>query len=403
MVGRTSGDESLGTDFTRFWFASAASNLGDGIRFGALPLLALSLTDDARLIALVTASTLVPWVVFGPVGGALVDRLDRRRLMIGGQLGRAVVGAVLAVLVATDQASIWWVVALAFGLGLGEVVVDASSQAAIPQLVTTDQLDRANGRLITAITVLDNVVGVALGAVLFGIAAGLPFAVDVATFAISASLLATIRRPLQTERTSTSSIRTDIGEGMRFLLGHPLLRGLAGGVATANLAANTAFAVVVILVVDELGAGEVAFGVVLSVGAIGGVVGALVAARATARWGRRRVLTGAPLLLAGSFVITAAAVAPWMASVAFFASSFSIVVFNVPAQSVRQAVTPEHLLGRVVTSFRIFGMSAAPLGAILGGFVTEATDVRTANVVAAVIGAGAWVLLARALRHLEAD
>ena len=125
----------LGADFRRFLVAAASSNLGDGIRLGALPLLALSLTDDARLIALASASTLVPWMLFGPVGGALVDRLDRRRLMVVGQLVRGLLVGGLAIAVTADVATIWWVVVVAFGLGVGEVLVDSSSQAAVPRLV----------------------------------------------------------------------------------------------------------------------------------------------------------------------------------------------------------------------------------------------------------------------------
>ena len=147
---RMTRQESLGGEFRRFLVAAASSNLGDGIRLGAMPLLAITLTDDARLIGLVSASAMLPWLLLGPLGGAVVDRGDRRRLMIAGQLGRAGAVAMLVALLLADAATIWWVVGVAFALGCGEVIVDSSSQAAVPQLVRPDQLDRANSQLITA-------------------------------------------------------------------------------------------------------------------------------------------------------------------------------------------------------------------------------------------------------------
>ena len=267
------GDRALGGEFRRFWLASASSNLGDGIRLAALPLLALSITDDARLIALVSAATTVPWLIFGLLGGAIVDRGDRRRLMIWGQLGRAVLVSALAATISTGHVTIWWIVVVALGLGFGEVIVDSASQAAVPLLVDADQLDRANGQLIAAITVLDQVAGVALGAVLFAAATGLPFVVDAATFFVGAVLLTSIRKPLQGTRSGDTTMRSDIGEGARFLFRHRFLRGIMFAVAMSNLAGNVAFGVFVLLVVDELGASETTFGLVLSVGALGGVRG----------------------------------------------------------------------------------------------------------------------------------
>lgn len=397
----TSPVTPLGGDFRRFWFAAASSNLGDGIRFGALPLLALTLTDDARLIALVSASTMLPWLLFGPIGGAMVDRQDRRRLMVIAQLIRAALAIVLTLLIATDTVSIWWVMIIAFGLGSGEVIVDSSSQAAIPQLVAADQLDRANGQLIAAITVLDQVAGVALGAALFSVATALPFAVDGVTFVVGAALILTVRRPLQGSRTEDTRVRDDITEGMRFLFGHRLLRSMMASVAVSNLAGNLAFGVLVVLLVDELGASGATFGAVLGVGALGGVLGSLLAARLTERFGRKRVLSTLPAVLVATHFVNATAGSVWVVAGSLFVSGFTIVCFNVPGQSIRQTVTPEPLLGRVIASFRMVAMGAAPIGAVIGGFVTQATDVRVANLLASAITVVSWLLLLAALRHLD--
>lgn len=321
--------------------------------------------------------------------------------MVIGQLGRAVLAGVFTVLIATDTVNIWWVVILAFGLGVGEVIVDSSSQAAIPQLVSADQLDRANGQLIAATTVLDEVLGVALGAALFGLATGLPFAVDGLTFIVGAVLVLSVHRPLQGPRNNQSRVRDDISEGARFLFGHRFLRSMMASVAISNLAGNLAFGVLVILLVDELGASGATFGAVLGVGALGGVIGSLLASRLSERFGRRRVMTVLPPVLVATHLVNAAAGSVWVVAGSLFVSGFTIVCFNVPGQSIRQTVTPEPLLGRVIATFRMVAMGAAPIGAVVGGFVTRAADVRVANLLAAAITAVSWIILLAALRHLE--
>lgn len=398
-----SATSSLGRDFDRFLAASAVSNLGDGIRLGAFPLLALSFTTDARLISLVVAAGMLPWLFFGLIGGAIVDRADRRRLIVLSQVGRSALVAVLLIGMATEVANIWWLVVVGFGLGAGEILVDTSSQAAVPMLVPDELLDRANARLIAAITLLDNVVGVALGALLFTVFTELPFLVDAATFVIGAAVVAGIQRPLQGDRVAaaSASVREDIVEGGRFLLKNRFLRGTMIGVTLSNVAGNIAFGVFVLLVVDEVGAPEAAFGLVLGVGAIGGVLGSLSAGRIVERFGRQRVMGLLPFVLAATHGAYAVATEAWMISASFFVASFAIVCFNVPGQSLRQAVTPEPLLGRVVASWRMFGMGLAPLGAILGGLITAASGVRNAMWVAAAVEVIAGVALLAALRHLN--
>lgn len=394
---------TLGGDFHRFWLAASVSNLGDGIRLGALPLLALRLTDDARLIGAVTALTLAPWLLLAPLAGAMVDRGNRRQIMLVAQIGRAVLAIGLASLVLADAVSIAMLFVVGFGLGAGEVFVDSAAQAAVPQLVDPDQLDRANGRMIASVTLLNEVVGIALGAALFTLATSAPFLVDAATFVVGAALLTTVRRPLQGARTNTTGLGADIAEGFRFLRRHALLRRLAGSLALANVATNMSFGVLVILVVDELGASEVAFGLILAGGAVGGVLGSLLASLIVARLGRRATLAIGPFAVIGCLVANAAAQHPAIISATLFVTMFVVVASTVPMQSLRQSVTPEPLLGRVIASFRTFGLGAAPVGALMGGFIANATDVRVANLVAAGVCAGAALFMLRALTELDAS
>ena len=390
----------LGRDFHRLWLAASVSNLGDGIRLGALPLLALRLTGDARLIGAVAAATMAPWFFIAPLAGALVDRHDRRHLMLAGQLGRVLLAVLLAVLVLVDEATIWWVLIAALGIGIGEVFVDTSSQAAVPQLVDTDQLEAANARVIGSTMALNDVVGVWLGAVLFAAVTELPFFVDAATFALSAAVLVTVRRPMQGERRRDTRISADISEGFRFLIGHRLLRRLAGTIATLNLATNISFGVYVIFVIEELGASERTFGFVMGFAAMGGVLGAVVAERITMRFGRTSVLAVTPVAIAITLAVNVFAQHVAVVGATLFATMFLVVASNVPGQSLRQEVTPEPMLGRVVASFRTFGLGASPIGALLGGVLTEEFGVRAANAVAAAVAGGAALLMLRALRQL---
>lgn len=398
--------ERLGRQFRLLLASAASSNLGDGIRYAALPLLAVGLTDDPVLVAGVTAATFLPGVLFGPVGGAVVDRHDRRRLIVWGQLLRGVAVAAFAVLVLLDGSSIWAVYALAAVLGAGEVVVDSASQAAVPALVGPSLLERANARLISAQLVLDDVVGAAVGGILFAVGPALPFLADAVTFLVGGAGAAAIDGPLEpaddpedapaTEESMWQAVRA----GVDHLANDPLLRGMAAAVGLSNLAAVTGGSVLVLLVVDELGASEATFGLVLAVGAVCGALASAGAARLVARVGRRPVLLGACVVDGVGLAVVAGAPNVWVVAAGLGLVTAGIVTFNVPALAVRQEVTPDRLLGRVVSSFRVVGWAGVPLGALLGGVVTDLAGVRTAYLTAAAMLVVVTVLMARAARHL---
>lgn len=390
----------LPSSFHRFWLAAAVSNLGDGIRLAALPLLAIELTDDARLIAGVTAVTFLPWVIAGPLTGVLVDRVNRRPLMLVGQVGRAAAVLALAAAVSGGWATIWLLYAAALAVGVGETLVDSASQAAIPHLVDDRDLERANGRIIVAQTLFDGVVGVAAGAMLFAWASSLPFYVDAATFVLGAAFLRTVKTPLQGHPgKATTSIRHDVWEGLRFLLRHRFLRGMAMSVAVNNVGLHMGLSVMVILVLQELGSPEATYGLILGVGAVGGVLGSAVAGRMTEWLTPRVLLSVVHVPFIASALVFAVASQPWMVALAFGLSSYALVTFKVPSQAARQRVTPDRLLGRTVTAFRIFGLGGPVVGAPIGGVLTEMFGVRAAFGAGAAVMVVSWILLLAALHH----
>ena len=362
----------LGPDFSRLWAASSVTTVGDGITYTAGPLLAATLTRDPLLISLVGLASALPWLLVGLVSGALVDRLDRRRVMWTVDLARAAVLGVIAVAVFAGWASIPLLAAGAFVLGVGQTLFDSAAQAAIPSIVgrDRDRLAAANGRLLGAQTVGQQFAGPPAGGLLFTITPWLPYATDAVTFLGSSFLIGRIRGRFAVERTGPrTSLRADIAVGLRWLAGHRLLRGLAVVTAALNLAFAATDAVLVLLAQERLGLGSVGFGLLLTVTAVGAVAGSAVSARLTRWLGEGPAYVLAIVVLAGATVALGSTRSPAVAAVALGLVGFAITVGNVLLQSLRQVLTPAHLLGRVVSAYRLVGMGSIPVGALLGGLL----------------------------------
>lgn len=377
---------SLPRHFWALWTAAATSNIGDGIRLTALPLLIAAMTRDPVVVSGVTAATFAPWVLFSLPGGALVDRLDRRLIMIWGQMTRGLVVGALAVSILVGIESVILIYVTAFVIGLGEVFVDGSSQAAIPMLVDEADLESANSKLLAVEFVTNDALGGPLGAWLYSSLAALPFLVDSVTFLVAGFLVSQIRAPMQDRREeATPKLMESIREGVAFVRGHDLLRGLAFAVAVANLAIGAGGSILVLLALDVLGVSEVGFGLLVASGAMGGFFGAVGASRITRIIGRRRAMTwGTALLVVGQAVMGTAVNGP-MAAAGFLVGSFGVSVFSVVGRSLRQAVTPDRILGRVVSTFRLIGISGVPIGALLGGVVAGTFGIRVPYVAGAVV------------------
>ena len=381
---------ALPPGFNRLLVSSIASNLGDGVRLTAFPLLAATITRDPLGVGAIAAATTAPWLL-GPIGGALVDRVDRGRLLVAGQVARALALALLGVAATTGAATLVQLYVVAVLVGLGEVLVDSATQAAVPTLVGPDRLERANGRLVAAETVTGDILGAPLGGILFAFGASLPFAFDAVTFLFSALVLATIRFPSPRDADAGGDLVppggfwADVRLGLAHLWNDRLLRPLAVVLALVNVALTGAFSILVLFALDDLGLDEAGYGVLVGIGALGGLVGSLSADRA-----RRALGRGAALVLSTVLVTTGTAVVALAPSVPVATAGLVLLMgagglFNVVGQSLRMAVIPTPLLGRVVASFRMIGLGGVPVGAFLGGFVARLTDVRTTIGLAAVL------------------
>ncbi|HEX5498315.1 MAG TPA: MFS transporter, partial [Thermomicrobiales bacterium] len=287
-------------DFGKFFAGQTISNLGNSITFFAVPILVYSLTGSALDLGLASAVQLLPYLLFGLVIGAWVDRVDRRRLMIAADLSRAVVIASIPVAAALGWLSVGWIYGASFIAATISIAFDAAQFAAIPSLVATDDLVAANGRIQASFSAA-TVVGPLLGGSLLAV---LPiadiFVLDAASFLVSAVSLAAIRRSFNTadaEDAASRSLGRDIVDGLRYVLGHPVLRAISAMMALVNFVGASTGAQLVLFAHQRLGANDSRVGILYAAGSLGVVATSLVAGRLRRRWSFGQVALGA--LMAG--------------------------------------------------------------------------------------------------------
>ncbi|MFI7430008.1 MFS transporter [Micromonospora sp. NPDC049836] len=370
----------LGRDFYRLWTASAVSNLGDGVTMVAAPLLVASLTPDPAAVAAAALAPQLPWLLFALVSGALVDRLDRRRLIVAVNVGRGLVLAALAGAVLAGVATVPLIL-LAFLLtGIGETLADTASGALLPSVVPPERLEEANSRLFATFVVGNQFAAKPLGAYLFVLAAALPFGFDAATFGLAALLLALLRwRPVPPATPEPGaarpvrSIRADIATGVRTLWQAPVLRTLALSIAVMNVAFCAAFAVFVLYARQRLDLAPVGYGVLLTASALGGLAGSTLATRLRARFGTPALLRAGLLIEIGLHLVLAVTRQPWLAGAALAIWGAHTMVWGVLVVSLRQRLVPDRLRGRVNSVYSLADLGGAAVGTALGGTVARAT------------------------------
>ena len=396
--------------YWRQWTASAVSNVGDGMNTAAMPLLAYSLTDDARVLALVSFAAMIPWFLLALPVGVYVDRLDRRSLMVAANSIRAALFGVVAVTAATGTLGVGLLLLLLLVVGCCEVVFDSSAQAFLPAIVSAEQLPRANGILFATEVIGNGFVGLPIGAWLWVAAVGVPFGVNAAALALAAMLVASIRvvprlPDFSVESRETARFRDQLRTGLRWLMEHRLLRTLAILLGVTNMAHQMGMALLVKFAAEELGVGPSGFGLLLALMSIGSIIGGFAGDRIARRLGERTALLGAYVTFAVCMV--GFGLAPHAAVLAAFAVVEGVAgtVWNVITVSMRQRVIPSELFGRVNSAYRWIGTGSIALGAVIGGQIAYWGGLRAPFLVGA--GATAVALavagrrLADELRQLE--
>ena len=392
----------LGGGYHKLFIGSAITNLGDGIGTVAYPWLASAVTRNPVLITLIGFAQRLPWLVFTLPAGVITDRVDRRKAMVLMDTCRGVITGLLAVAVSvrshalpapdelvraahTDTVLYLLVLLATLLLGLAEVLRDNSAQTLMPSIVEAEHLEKANGRLWSVESIANTFAGPPLGSLLIAVAFALPIVFDAASFFGAAALVFLIpgtfraARPVDDagEVVERAGWRGELREGLGWLWRHPLLRPMAIILGLMNMGGMISGSLLVLFVQEVLGQGAAVFAIIGMGGAVGAVLGGGFASRASKRLGSGTCLA---ITLGSTAVISPlVGLARWwpMVFVLFAVETLFASLWNVITVSLRQAIIPSHLLGRVNSVYRFFAWGMMPIGSLIGGVVVAVTTTFT--------------------------
>ncbi|MFG1627230.1 MFS transporter [Kribbella sp. NPDC049227] len=395
-----SREAPLGRPYWVLWTAGAVSFAGDGIMFGALPLLAASITRDPRIVSLTEAVTGVGWLLLGLISGVMVDRWRRTTTMWIVDAIRAVVAGAFAVVVLLDLGTILLLLLTAFLLGLLAPFFDNAASVVVTDVVVPASLERANGYSQASLVVLTSLIGPPLGAALFVLSRGLPILLNAVSFAGAALLVWIIRNSAPARVVDADRhLGRELKEGLVYLWQHKLLRSLCLLLTIVNAVGAGIVAILVLYVLEVLHLPQAGFGWLVAIYAIGGVLGAFVAPRLSRRLSTSTSLIGAMLVSGVAVVLFGVLSDLAPVAVAAVALGFGSTWWNVVSITLRQRVVPAELLGRVTAVYRMVAFCAAPLGAVGAGFLAHRTDLRTPYLVMGLIQLAATVVSAPLIRR----
>lgn len=447
----------LGLNYWKLWWASLSSNLGDGAGFIAYLWVASAVTRNPVLIALIAAAQQLPWLVFTLPAGVLTDRLDRRKILVSMDFLRAGLMVVLGVGVLMAASSLPTVAEVTGGIdvptnvalylvlvttallrGMAEVLRDNTAQTFLPAIVHKSNLEKANGNLWGAEMVANSFVGPPIGSILLGIGFAIPFFVTGAGFAVAALLILTIKGEFRPKRAATTEVSLekrrgefvrDIKRGFGWLWRHPLLRPMAIILGIMNALGMVTFSVFILFAQEELdlgtglftgvlapmaeffGMSSVAaftFALLMMGGAVGGVIGAVVAPRVSKAIGPGPALALTLVAQGLAPLVIGLSTKWWMVWLMFLASTFTGLLWNVITVSLRQSIIPDDLLGRVNSVYRFFAWGMMPIGSLVGGGIASLTAVFASRSLSLrmpflVASAAGFVLLVYALPRLTTE
>jgi MFS family permease len=409
-------------DFARLWSAATISLFGTQVSQVAIPVIAvLLLKASPGEVGLLTTIEFLPFLLFTLPAGVWVDRLSRRRILIVADVGRALMLASIPIAYALGVLTIWQLYLVGFTNGVMTVFFDVADMSYLPTILDRDELVEGNSKLQisnSSAQILGQPVGGGLVALLSA-----PFAViiDAVSYIGSALLIFSIRRKEQPGTAASSSggvsaseagdtpgsgvsvaleaavaaneprssMRSDIAAGLRYIAGQRFLRNIAASTGTSNLCTNITFAIFAVYVYRDLAMSPAQVGIFGGIGGAGVLIGALIASRVGERFGVGPTIVGS-MAVTGPFVLliplATADTAFWFLSASFFFTGLLNVVYNVNQVSLRQAITPERMLGRMNATMRFLVWGTIPLGSLIGAGLSELIGVHLTIWLGAVLG-----------------
>ncbi|MDW4574089.1 MFS transporter [Microbacterium sp. M3] len=361
-------------NFLTLWSSQALSQFGAQITELAIPVLAVLMLDATEWeVGVLGAAQVAAFLVVGLPAGAWIDRMRKRHVMIVADAVRAVALGMLPLLALFGVLEIWHMIAVALVMGIATVFFDVSNQSIVPSLVRPNQIAEANGKLQST-EQLAGLVGPAVGGWLVGVlAAPLAIIITVGTYVASfVALLFTRDHEQLRAPDDHKPLLHEIGEGLRWVFGNPLLRRIVLTTGTANFFGTISMTLLPIFVLRELGLTPEMLGIVFSLSSVGGLLGAIATPRIVARIGEARAIPISAIAFSVlPFFLPAISLAPALAFpllvVQFFFASFTVLLYNITQVTFRQRITAPRLLGRMNASVRFVVWGVMPIAALLAG------------------------------------
>ena len=413
----------LGHRFTLLWSAGSVSALGSGISNVAVPLLLASMSGDPLVVSGALFAAMLPFLLFSLLSGGLVDRWDRRVVMVAVDWTCGAVMGCLALAVATGRPSVPLLYAVSFLISTGATLHRTAESSMIATVVATDLLERANGRFMAARTVARDMLAGPLGGFLFVVAPTVPFAADAATFVVAGILLMFLRGRFRAPRPEAAgqeaagqeaagqeasaqeaehraTLVAEIREGLRWLLANRLLRTFGLLIGLLNVTLTAALAILVLLARERLGLGEIGYGALFTALAVGALAGSL-GGEWLVRTAGASVTLRVGLVIETAFHLTlAVSPNPYVVGVGFAVFGVHAALWTIVTGSLLQRLTPPAMIGRASSTYLFLANAGNAFGALLGGAVGARFGLTSPYwigfVVAAVVTATTWRVFDRA-------
>jgi MFS family permease len=361
----------LGSSFRWLLSATIVNNIGDGVVVSAGPLLVASLTHDPFLVSMALFFEYLPTLLFGVFGGVAADRFDRRRMVVVVNLARTVTLAILCATIATGSVSIALVLVALFVMGTAETFADSATSTLLPGMVAREDLGIANARMQGGSLLTSQLLLPPVGAFLFAVGPAIPFATNAVCFLLGVVLISRLASDARRARLEHASVRTEMLEGLRWLVAHPPMRTLALTIFTFNITFGAAWSVLVLYASQRLGMGPVGFGLLTTASAVGGLIGTAIYGRLERRFALADIMRVGLLIETATHLILALTTSAAVALVTLVVFGGHAFVWGTTSTVVRQRAVPDALLGRVTGVYRVAIVGGLVIGTPIGGLLAS--------------------------------